>query len=177
MGVRTNRQILDLLGGDPEFHEPSVELVPELLVAEMRDGFREVDGCVVPYSFQDSSIWSDARPRTNNLDDETGFECSLSKVHLEDFVDSSISLAELARIGCAYAMHLRQALLDSPVSGQFRIIVAVQGPDAELRIGNVCSVRFHRIRQGQSWLDDDIESYKEDALLVFEFEKPAVRDN
>src|SRR5579859_2937530 len=123
MSVRTNSQMLDLLGGDPEFHEPNTEPVPESLVAELRDGFKEVDGCVVPHCFQDSSIWSQTRPRTDNIDDETGYECSLSKVHLEDFVDSSISLSELARIGCAYAMYLRRALLISPVSGQFRIIV------------------------------------------------------
>jgi hypothetical protein len=168
--------MLELLGGDPEFHEPNIEPVPELLVADLRDGFKEVDGCVVPYSFQDSSIWSETRPRTDNINDETGFECGLSKIHLDD-VGSSISLAELARIGCAYAMYLRRALLVSPVSGQFRIIVDVQRSDAELQVGNVCVVRFHKIRQGQAWLADDLESYKENALWVFDFEKAAARNS
>lgn len=177
MRVRTNWQMLELLGGDPEFHEPNIEPVPELLVADLRDGFKEVEGCVVPYSFQDSSIWSETRPRTDNINDETGFECSLSKIHLDDVVDSSISLAELARIGCAYAMYLRRALLVSPVSGQFRIIVDVQRSDAELQVGNVCVVRFHKIRPGQAWLVDDLESYKENALWVFDFEKAAARDS
>jgi hypothetical protein len=171
MGVRTNTQMLELLGGEPEFHEPNIEPVPELLVAELRDGFKEVDGCIVPRSFPASSIWSETRPRTDNIDDEMGFECSLSKVRLNDFVDSSVSLSELARIGCAYGMYSRRALLGSPVSGQVRIIVDAQKPDAELQVGNVCSVRFHRIRPGQTWLVDDLESYKENALWVFEFSK------
>ena len=172
MAARTNRQMLELLGGDPEFHEPNAEPVPASLVDGLSEGFKEVDGCVVLRSFQATSIWSEARPRVNNVDDETGFECGSSKVHLEDFVDASVPLSELARIGCAYAMYLRRALLGSQVSGDFRIIVDAQKPDAELRVGNACSVRFHKIRPGQTWLADDLESYKENALWIFEFEKP-----
>ena len=172
MGVRTNREMLELLGGDPDFHEPNLEPVPESLIDKVRDGFKEVDGCVVPRSFRASSIWAGTHQKENGIDDETGFECSLSEVHIEDFVDSSISASELARIGCAYAMYLRRALVGSSVSGQFRIIVDVQQADTELDVGKVCVVRFHRIRPGQPWLVDDLESYKENALWVFDFDKP-----
>src|SRR5215467_4453053 len=109
MAVRTNNAMLELLGGDPEFHEPNAEAVPESLVDELKECFKEVDGCVVPHSFQATSIWSNTRPRANNVDDETGFECGLSKVHLDAFVDKDVPLSELARIACAYAMYLRQA--------------------------------------------------------------------
>jgi len=171
MAGRTNKQMLELLGGDPEFYEPNSEPVSESLVGKLREGFKEVEGCVVPQSFQERSIWSETRPRVNNVDDETSFECSLSKIHLEDFVARDVPLSELARLGCAYAMYLRRALLDSPVSGNFRIIVDAQIPHAALQGGNVCSVRFHRIRPDQAWLATDLESYKENALLVFDFEK------
>lgn len=173
MVVRTNSSMLELLGGDPEFHEPNSEPVPASLVDELKEGFKEVEGCVVPHSFQATSIWSNTRPRANNVDDETGFECNMSKVHLDAFVDENVPLSELARIGCAYAMYLRQAILRSQVSGDFRIIVDTQLPDANFRVGNVCSVRFHKTRPGQAWLVDDLESYKENALWVLEFKKPA----
>ena len=163
--------MLALLGGDPDFHEANTEPVPDSLVNEASEGFKEVDGCVVPRSFEATSIWSEKRPRANNADDETSFECSLSKVHLEDFVDADVSLSELARIGCAYAMYLRRALLSSQVSGHFRIIVSAQMPDPELQVGNVSVVRFHKIRPDQTWLDDDLEFYKREALWVFEFQK------
>ena len=90
--MRTNRQMLALLGGDPEFHEPNTEPVPDSLSKGAREGFKEVDGCVVPRSFEAISIWPEKRRRANNADDETGFECSLSKVHLEDFVDADVPL-------------------------------------------------------------------------------------
>jgi hypothetical protein len=171
MAARSNSYMLELLRSDLEFHEPNSAPVPESLINKISEGFKEVDGCVVPSSFQSISIWSETRMRTDNADDETGFECSLSKVHLEDFADAGASLPELARIGCAFAEHLREALVNSPVSGTFRIIVDAQLPDAELEVGNVCSVRFHKIRPDQAWLADDLESYKENALWVFEFEK------
>ena len=126
---------------------------------------------MVPRSFEAISVWSEKRPRANNADDETGFECGLNKVHLEDFVDADLPLSELARIGCAYGMYLRQALLDSKVSGDFRIIVSAQLPDLTLNVGNVCTVRFHKIRPGQIWLHNDLEAYKEEANWVFEFKK------
>ncbi len=163
--------MLALLGGDPDFHEPNAEPVPDLLINEVREGFKDVDGCVVPRSFEATSIWSEIRTTSNNSDDETGFECSLSKVHLEYFVDADVPLSELARIGCAYAMYLRRALLGSQVSGDFRIIVSAQMPDPTLKVGNVCTVRFHKIRPGQAWLGDDLEAYAEEAIWVFEFKK------
>lgn len=169
--MRTNSYMLELLGGDPEFHEPNPEPVPTSLVIRVSEGFKEVGGCVVPRSFRTTSSWPETRIRANNIDDETGFECSLSKVHLEDFADAGVSLSELARIGCAYAMYLRKALLDSPISGNFRIIVDAQLPDPEIEVGNVCSVRFHKVRPDQTWLADDLESYKQNALWVFDFEK------
>jgi len=171
MTVRMNRQMMALLGGGPDVLEPNAALVPDSLANETSEGFKEVDGCVVPRSFEAASIWSETRPRSNNMDDETGFECRLSKVHLDAFVDAEVPLSELARIGCAYAMYLRQALLGSHVSGDFRIIVSAQMPDPGLQVGNVCTVRFHKVRPGQTWLDDDLEAYKEEAIGVFEFHK------
>lgn len=167
--------MLGLLGGDPDFYEPNSEPVPDALVRELSEGFKEVDGCVVPSSFQAATIWSEKRPKTTNVDDETGFECSWSEVHLEDFVEAGAPLSELARIEVAYAMYLRKALLESPVLGNFRIIVDAQIPDAGLQVGNVCSVRFHKVRPDQAWLASDLESYKENAILVFDFEKKSLQ--
>ena len=104
-------------------------------------------------------------------DDETAFECSKSKLYLDDFVDARMPLAELAKVGWAYAMYLRKALLDSPVRGTFRIIVDVQLPDSGHEGRNSCSVRVHRVRPEQPWLADDLESYKENAILVHDFRK------
>ena len=169
MIVRTNSLMTTLLGGNSEFGGPGSGPVPEALLAQLKEGFKEVDGCVVPGSYEAASVLSERRPKTDNIDDETGFECRLSKVHLGDFAKKGIPLEELARMGGAYAMHLRNAIVDSQVSGSFRIIVDAQVTDAETGAGNTCSVRFHKVRASQIWLDEDLESNRENALWVFEF--------
>lgn len=170
--ARTNSHMLKLLGGDPEFHEPNCEPVPESLVNNLGEGFKVVDGCVVPASFQPAFIWSEQRPKTNNIDDETAFECHLSQVYLQDHVDTPVPLAELTRIGCAYAICLRKSILESQVFGSFRIIVDAQLPNPGQHPGNAaCSVRFYKVRPYQCWLLDDLDSYENNALWVFEFEK------
>jgi hypothetical protein len=106
--------------------------------------------------------------------DETGIECSLSKIHLDDFLPANMELNELARTGLDFAFLLRGALLNSRVLGPFRIIISAQLPDQSLNVGlNVgtnCTVRFHRMRLGQEWLKDDLDSYKEEALAVLDFD-------
>lgn len=162
--------MLDLLGGDPEYYETSVLLIPESLQEELKLGFKEFEGCVVPMSFLPSLIWSESRPKIDNIDDETGFECGLSHVHLEGFLPEGTSLTELARLGLDFACLLRGALLASRLSGPFAIVVSAHKADLELKIGATCTVRFHRIRAGQAWAADDLEKYKEEAIAVCTFD-------
>jgi hypothetical protein len=139
----------------------------------LRDGFKEVDGCVVPKDFEGGPIWSVDRPCVYNRDDETGFECSLSKLHVEDFASNDLPLPELTRLGIAYALRLRDALLRSSLSGHFRIIIAAQLPDPDINVnGSICTIRFHRIRTGQVWADDDLDNYGMEAVLTIDFEAP-----
>jgi hypothetical protein len=173
MNVRASSSMKALLGVDADRPECIRVPCPAGLAAGLRSGFKEVDGCVVPASLQSESIWSTARPRVNNQDDETGFECNLSKIHVEDFVADDLSLSEVARLGIAYAVRLRDALLQSVLSGTFRIIGDAQLPDADLNMhGSICTVRVHKVRPGQIWLDDDLEAYKLNAVLVIDLQVP-----
>jgi hypothetical protein len=174
MNVRVNASMLDLLGGDPEYYETSVLPIPEALQEQLKLGFKEVEGCVVPMSFVPSSIWSEARPRLDNIDAETGLECLQSHVHLEGLVPNDTELSELARLGLDFAFLLSAALLESRLPGPFAIIVSAHKPDLELNVGPTCTVRFHRIRAGQVWVADDLEGYKEEAIAVCNFDSPPI---
>jgi hypothetical protein len=166
MKVRVNAVRLKLLGGDPEFYETSVLPIPESLREELKLVFKEVEGCVVPMSFLPSRI--------DKVDDETGFECDLSHVHLEGLVPEETSLTELARLGLDFAFLLRGALLESRLPGPFTIIVSAHEPDLEFNIGPTCTVRFHRVRARQVWLADDLEKYKEEAIAICSFDLPSL---
>ena len=171
MKVRANSSMKALLGAHAEAPEDISAPCPPDLLADLRDGFKEVQGCIVPKGFEGGPIWSATRPRVDNQDDETGFECSLSKVHIEDFAKNDLPLADMTRLGIAYALCLRDALLRSFESGVFRIIVDAQLRDAELELnGSVCTVRYHRVRTGQVWLTEDLDGYKMNAVLAIEFD-------
>ena len=171
MNVRANRSMKELLGADAESPQRVRSECPRALAAELRDGFKEVDGCVVPKLFDGGPIWSTIHPRVDGQHDETGFECGLSKIHVEDFAGSALPLADLACLGIAYALQLRAALLRSFNSGVFRIIIDAQLPDPDLEVhGSICTVRHHKIRPGQLWLTDDLDGYKLNGVMVIDFE-------
>jgi hypothetical protein len=169
MTVRTNRAMLDLLGGDPEFLEPNFVPVPEQLLRELSSGFKEVHGRIVPTSFEGDMT---AEPTL----DETGFECLLSKTYIQDFVTPDAPLSELCRVGLAYGFYLRRAISESAVHGDFRFIVDAQLQSPDGPEGNACSVRFHKLRPDQPWLSEDLESYTHNALLVMDWSKVPSRD-
>jgi hypothetical protein len=168
MKLRVNKRMLELLGGDPAFYESgSIDFPPELMIAASLR-FKEVDGCVVPLSFSGEKIWTKDRPAIPNRDDQTGFEALHSKVHLDSYFPDTTDISELARSGLDFAFFLRKGLLESKVSGPFRIIASVHEADAELTVPATCTVRFHKVRPGQSWLNDDLESYRQEALMVMD---------
>ena len=126
------------------------------------EGFADLDGCVVPIRWLAKAV-------DKNRDDETGLECLLSKIHVGDFVDESTTpLDQMIRLGIAYAHVLRNGLLASRVKGPFRIIVSgLLGNDDDAA---TCTVRFHRRRAGQDWLNHDLEGYSREALMVWDFD-------
>jgi len=160
----------DLLGEEAAHPERIDVPVPASLMQTLRDGFKEIDGCIVPGNFQKSSIWSTERPRIDNRDDETGLECSLSKTHVDAFATECSELLTMTRIAIAYGFLVKEALEQSAIGGSIRIIISAQLPSPELeRVGHVCTVRFHRIRPHQVWLSDDIEGFRSEALMVLDF--------
>ena len=90
------------------------------------------------------------------LPDRTGFECFLNHVHLP-FGGTSESL----RSCLEYAATLREALLPLSADRRFRVIVAVS-EDGD------CAVRFHQIREGETWISENIEGYRSEGVLVFD---------
>lgn len=85
--------------------------------------------------------------------DRTGFESFVNHVHFPFDGDK----ASLQRV-LGYAFALQAALESTEPSRKFLVIVSV----SEAR----CTVRFHECRPNESWLADDLEGYKQEALLV-----------
>jgi hypothetical protein len=111
--------------------------------------FTIVDDCVL--------LKTEAK-RNKHLDlsdfpDRTGFEASVNHIHLP-FDGSAKSLQS----SLSFATELRDALSVFDPTRRFAVILSVSPQ------GSV--VRFHQIRPREQWLNDDLDSYQDESVLV-----------
>jgi hypothetical protein len=85
--------------------------------------------------------------------DTNALESFVNHVHFP-FRNDRQSLAE----AIAYSACLRQSLGEFSSEKKFVIIVCI----SDTR----CTVRFHQIRRNESWLCDDLDGYREEAVMV-----------
>jgi len=116
------------------------DISPELsnvLVA----GFVEEGGCLLLASeVRDSTVARDA-----TLDD-TGYECFINHLHVNNLVEA-----------LEFARRLKNALAER-LTGVFVVIVSFDGREA--------TVRFHKLRAGQIWLNKNLEASLEEGIAV-----------
>jgi hypothetical protein len=139
---------------------PINELLPALL-QKAATPLTEIGGCVVP-ALNPSVTW---------VEDETGTECFWSHFRLEDFLPETTPLEEVARTALDFVWPLRKGILAAHLSGSFRMITAIEFPGLA-QAKPSCVVRFHRLRSGQQWIAENLESYKHEAIMVCDFTVP-----
>jgi hypothetical protein len=87
--------------------------------------------------------------------DNTGYECLVNHVHFS-FDGTSESLKSSLR----YAVALQEHLSHVANGPTFQVIVSVDDHE--------CTIRFHKLRRGENWVADDLESYAEEAILLLQ---------
>lgn len=87
--------------------------------------------------------------------DRTGSECFHNKIFIGAIIQNT-SKSKRFECGILFAEKLAAKLLTEIGTG-FNVIFTFDMENS--------FVRFHKIREGESWLDDDLESYKLDAVL------------
>jgi hypothetical protein len=91
----------------------------------------------------------------------SALECCANKVLVERMLDPHlVYLCPLLLLtgGLFIAEQVSKRLTGLP--GRFNVIVSYDGES--------CAVRFHKIREGESWLCADLESYVDEGILVVE---------
>ena len=94
-----------------------------------------------------------------DFSDRTGFECFVNHLHLP-FNGTRESLLE----SLGYAIALRHAL--SSFEGKTFLVIASVA-DGE------CTIRFHQLRENESWVAEDLEGYGSEAILLLNSRAPA----
>jgi len=104
-----------------------------------------------------------SKPHLSPVDfpDETALECSANKLRMETMLDARLVRScplLLLTAGLLTAQVMSSAL--ARYGDRFNVILSYDGEG--------CAVRFHKIREGQRWLAEDLEGYVDEGVLVFE---------
>lgn len=91
--------------------------------------------------------------------DETGYECFVNKIHIEDYAQE-----DLVSIGMRFLREISSLCFAANVS--FPVHGVISAAD------DCVIVRFHRVRPGQNWLDADLENYKAEGIAEVEVYHP-----
>jgi hypothetical protein len=108
--------------------------------------------------------------------DLTGWECSDSSFHLEDFdpvdvavIDDAPVISEAAQRalliqGLGFGFRFARLVRDLDEPGPVRCIIGANGTNA--------TFRFHQIREGEHWNDPNLDSYTLDKMIVIDIVPP-----
>jgi hypothetical protein len=140
-----NHRMAAEIGGSEWSDHP----LPSELGAVAAKGFIETDGCY----FLEELFQNGASVSQRDFPDQTGYECFINSVHVDDYVE-----------GCylAVALHFAETLLTVwRQRGLPKTLNVIVSSD---EMGAV--VKCHVVRDGQSWLAEDLNKYEEAIMKV-----------
>ena len=117
-------------------------------------GLRHANECILLAALADKT----GNSSISDFADRTGWECFVNKIHLEDWLDD-LAL-EKQELLIAQAILLAERLKPLVATVALRFIVSFDEMS--------CTLRMHQIRQGEDWLNDDLESYREEGILCWD---------
>ena len=139
------KSLLPLLG--------KIESVPTATLEDIIDkGFKvDSDRIFLSGLFENcDSVNADSFP------DSTGYECFINRLNIDDYFDENWLL-----ISIWYSELLSQKLKNKYPKSLFRFIISLDE--------FTCAVRFHQKRDGEEWLQKDLEKYTEESLLIIDY--------
>ncbi len=149
--IRMNQRMRIIAGATGEKVSQSLE---QALLEILKQGFVEQDGCIVFAWFKEAA----GNTSVAQCFDETGYECFLNHLHIQDYLKNSSYISARLEQGFAFILCLASLLMNRYPSATFKIILSCSDDD--------CSVRFHKVRPNQTWVRDDLETYESEALAV-----------
>jgi hypothetical protein len=136
---------LEDLGSDPQ---PSL---PVALLALIKNGFVAQGAC----SFLRGLCEHPGNATRSMFPDETGYECLVNHIHIDTYSDEPLPLAMV------FADKVGEAWMSLGSRNSLRVIVSCND--------TCCVVRCHVARPHQSWLDENLEAYRDEAVWVNDY--------
>ena len=123
------------------------------------DGVIESEGCVLLKALQPDARAFDLKRHH----DRTGYECAVNRLHFDGIAtmpDHALATA------LTYAGQLVDMLDRCGAAGPFRVILTHHPRDGS------CAVRFHRLRDNESWQVEPADAGRDAAILVLDCAMP-----
>ncbi|WP_143219491.1 hypothetical protein [Achromobacter xylosoxidans] len=121
---------------------------PEKLFDMLRSGFSIENECV----FLASLATKRRNVSGDNFPDKTGWECFVNSIHIDDYCTSAYVLNSIIFLDDLFKKwrERKEGVLQAIVSSdEFGAIV-----------------KFHLLRDGESWVDQNLEKYEDPILVV-----------
>ncbi|HKF47926.1 MAG TPA: hypothetical protein VKB38_11265 [Terracidiphilus sp.] len=109
----------------------------------------EIDGCVL----LSAEYLKSTAINLSQFPDRTGYECFVNRAHLRGSTKSEFEEA------FKQAAAIRAALIRFR-EDKFQVIVSISNGDVTLR--------FHKKRANEQWLDDDLDHYRHEAVMAID---------
>jgi hypothetical protein len=155
--MRLNRAMKELLGHfriDPERPPPLAAKLRRLL----EPGILSLDGCWLLAS----QLPAGTSGTRDQFPDRTGYEAFVNHIHITDALGEAGECSPWLALGQAMALGLELEALVA-AHGSFQIVVA-----ADMDLPADCNVRFYKLRSGEIWIEDDLEGYAHEGILVIQ---------
>jgi hypothetical protein len=113
------------------------------------------------------------------FNDLTAWECADSSFHIEDFVPVDVAVVDDAPLisdadqrlllihGVAFAFQFSRLVYALVPPSPVRCIIGANDTNA--------TFRFHQVRQGEQWNPSDLDSYRQDKMIVLDIEPDTSR--
>ncbi len=133
----------------------SLDVIPDDLdVFEdiVKEGIVEEGGCILLR--QNLSQYKNSKIK--DFPDLTGYECFINKIHVDDYLNTSDP-----KVLLEYTLRLAQYFVKqlAKFNEKIQIVIGFQLDDIL-----TSSIRFHKVRNNEFWLNSNLESYKEGIL-------------
>ena len=123
-------------------------ILPAQLTDLLAQGFCKINDCF----FLSSLATKKTIASNTDFPDKTGYECFINSIHIDDYTSSDYLANAHLFAELAFRIWHKE--------GQKGTLQAIISSD---EFG--ASIKFHFLREGESWIDSDLSKY-EDAILV-----------
>lgn len=150
MQIRYNKNFESLTESNFSFSS-----IPYCTASEyvLNESIVEIDDC---YYFKKYAPKSSTHNK-NMLVDRTGNECFYNKLFLDDLLDGEATPMKKFMCGLSVVKDLYEKLKSQFSSLPFTIVLSYNYED--------CYVRFHKSRDGEHWLADNLDEYLSEAIV------------